>query len=431
MKDLIERIGAKKVALIGAFIAIVIIGIIVIILSGKDNSAESSGTQGKESEVFQSEDIEQSTDIKSTEEIIEEVTEEVSKNELNSTEIIEEPSKDKTPTENDKTNKNDSSAESNKTPTSLSNTDKKLKEIVDGMITSSMSDFEKAIKIHDWIVFNVDYDQSLSNFSVEALLNTRYAVCDAYAEAFKRMGNFAGLDVICVTGTADGQSHKWNQVKINGVWYNVDTTWDDPTWNDILEGKKQFDDHSCNSYEYFLISDQAINKDHIAKSSKNTCSKNYNRREILKYGAEKSRHKKVVYVETKEQTHAAIEQYMKKELTNFKIWTIEAYGEKLVNEWLKSSKYSFYDWCRLLCSSDVECELMIIPMTEWNSYPVVTSREEFDIIYAELQNKEPGEYFVRYENETVEMDFSGIEVIGYNSSTYYDGKYRLIRVDIY
>ena len=32
-----------------------------------------------------------------------------------------------------------------------------------------------------------------------------------------------------MTGTAKGGGHAWNQVKVDGTWYYIDCTWDDPT----------------------------------------------------------------------------------------------------------------------------------------------------------------------------------------------------------
>lgn len=37
-------------------------------------------------------------------------------------------------------------------------------KVVECIISSSMSDFEKALEIHDWLIFNVDYDHSYSNY---------------------------------------------------------------------------------------------------------------------------------------------------------------------------------------------------------------------------------------------------------------------------
>lgn len=152
---------------------------------------------------------------------------------------------------------------------------KKLAQaVVDKIITKNMSDFEKAKAIHDYMVVNIDYDYDnyLANtipnasYNVIGALKNKYAVCAGYAKTFDLLCELAGLECTYVTGTAGGP-HAWNQVKIDGKWYNVDVTWDDPVSTD-----KAFDDHKYNRYSYFLISDELMYKDHTAKSSVQTCS---------------------------------------------------------------------------------------------------------------------------------------------------------------
>ena len=38
-----------------------------------------------------------------------------------------------------------------------------------------------------------------------------------------------GLDVQCITGKMEGVSHMWNIIKLDGEYYHVDVTSDDPT----------------------------------------------------------------------------------------------------------------------------------------------------------------------------------------------------------
>ena len=62
------------------------------------------------------------------------------------------------------------------------------------------------------------------------------AVCLGYAEALKYACDYFGIEAIVVRGNAiiddksakddESTGHAWNQVKINGIWYNTDLTWD-------------------------------------------------------------------------------------------------------------------------------------------------------------------------------------------------------------
>ena len=59
----------------------------------------------------------------------------------------------------------------------------------------------------------------------------------------------SNIDCLYVTGAAGNMRHSWNKVKVDGVWYNVDVTLDDPG-------------RGSPKYTYFLISDSQLAKDH-------------------------------------------------------------------------------------------------------------------------------------------------------------------------
>lgn len=146
--------------------------------------------------------------------------------------------------------------------------------VVNKIITPGMSEFDKAKAIHDYMVINIDYDYdnyyagtlSQASYNVTGALQNKYAVCSGYAKTFKLLCDLTGLECEIVTGTA-GLPHAWNQVKINGNWYNVDVTWDDP-----VSSGKNFNDHSSNRYSYFLVSDEILYKDHKADDAKHVCN---------------------------------------------------------------------------------------------------------------------------------------------------------------
>ena len=153
--------------------------------------------------------------------------------------------------------------------------DAKVDSIISKIITSGMDDFDKVKAIHDWIINNTRYDTEgynsgnvpQSSYSAEGVFNYGVAVCDGYAKAFLLMANKAGLEVIRVTGmgyTSSGsENHAWNQVKVSGNWYNIDVTWDDPA---MADGSDRLD------YDYFLIPDSVMDQDHVADSTKYTCT---------------------------------------------------------------------------------------------------------------------------------------------------------------
>lgn len=160
---------------------------------------------------------------------------------------------------------------------SQSTVDRKVDAVLSQIIQPGMSDFDKVKAIHDWLLNNVVYDEAAytaagaaaTSFTVEGLLDTGVAVCDGYAKTFQAMAERAGLACIRVTGSAvnrsgNRESHAWNQVKVDGQWYNMDVTWDDPVVS------ADYGDNRC--YTYFLVPDSAIAASHTATTAKNTCT---------------------------------------------------------------------------------------------------------------------------------------------------------------
>lgn len=65
-------------------------------------------------------------------------------------------------------------------------------------------------------------------------------VCEGYARAFKVLCDKAGIPCILSDGQAyngtGSEAHMWNYVKIGGMWYGMDVTWNDPVSYADVEG---------------------------------------------------------------------------------------------------------------------------------------------------------------------------------------------------
>ncbi|MDE5770873.1 MAG: hypothetical protein K2I06_04455 [Ruminococcus sp.] len=121
------------------------------------------------------------------------------------------------------------------------------------------SDYEKALYIHDYIIntceYNVGEDYKYSSTAYGCLVDGQ-ANCEGYAKAFSYLAERMGLVSVLVTGKTDkGENHAWNQVKIDGEWYNLDVTWDDM---DIPEEARKV---------YFLCNDDTFVRTHIAENT--------------------------------------------------------------------------------------------------------------------------------------------------------------------
>lgn len=107
-------------------------------------------------------------------------------------------------------------------------------DILGQEISSGMSDYEKELALHDYLVSHCRYSEN-TNQAPESDIYRAYgalvnhdAVCNGYAEAMQLLFTCLGMHTQFVIGTADGIDHAWNMIELNGEWYHVDTTWDDP-----------------------------------------------------------------------------------------------------------------------------------------------------------------------------------------------------------
>jgi len=119
-------------------------------------------------------------------------------------------------------------------------------------IPQNASDADKILAAHDYLVYASEYDTASVNLGIPAAQSAygifvdNKAVCEGYALAFALLMKKHGIDFAVVTSTA--MNHAWNMVKLNGNWYHVDVTWDDPV-SDAL-GRVM--------HNNFLLSDTAI-----------------------------------------------------------------------------------------------------------------------------------------------------------------------------
>ena len=126
------------------------------------------------------------------------------------------------------------------------------------------SDYQKILLIHDYLVDNVVYDQSINKehiYNIYGALANKEAVCEGYAKAFKYLMDQIEIETILVIGVAtdsneQSQSHAWNYVNLNNVWYAIDVTWDDPV---IIGGGTLSRRHK---YRYFLKGSTTMSEDH-------------------------------------------------------------------------------------------------------------------------------------------------------------------------
>lgn len=129
-------------------------------------------------------------------------------------------------------------------------------------IPKKASDFDVEKIFHDSLINGAEYvipsndpHGETMSYTLYGVLVEKKGVCESYSEAFQYLCNKAGIPCFGITGTASGGGHKWNGVKINGNWYLMDVTWDDPTGSTPV----------CRYY-YFNVTEEMISDSHETDS---------------------------------------------------------------------------------------------------------------------------------------------------------------------
>lgn len=129
-----------------------------------------------------------------------------------------------------------------------------ITSVLPTLYTEAATEFDQVKAIHDYVVKTMRYsDQTVgSQYSTHTLLTENKGVCQAYALLMDKMLEQAGFETMYMKGTAGNDTHAWNLVNIEGEWFHVDATWNDPVGNE--EGET--------SHKYFLLTDSQIAKTH-------------------------------------------------------------------------------------------------------------------------------------------------------------------------
>ena len=122
----------------------------------------------------------------------------------------------------------------------------------------SMQEWDKELYIHDFICANVRYDKLKKLYSHEIIgpLGQGVGVCEGIAKSVKLLCDALGIWCIIVVSEANPDKkikyrHAWNIVKIGGIYYHLDATFD----NSLGHGETI-------RHDYFNLDDKQIFRDH-------------------------------------------------------------------------------------------------------------------------------------------------------------------------
>lgn len=133
-----------------------------------------------------------------------------------------------------------------------------INKIVDKVITDNITNStptrEKIKIIHDYIINNTQYDKlkyenkednTYKSNTAYGVLVEGFGTCNGYADAMSIFLNKMNI----INYKVSNEEHIWNLVYIDGNWYHLDLTWDDP-----------ISDTNINRDTYFLITTETLEK---------------------------------------------------------------------------------------------------------------------------------------------------------------------------
>ena len=124
-------------------------------------------------------------------------------------------------------------------------------------------DAEKLRAVHNWITLNLSYDVTSRDYPSRRLkqdaitvLGNRKSVCEGYTNLFISLERYMGIEGKTIPSSQ--MNHAWNNTLLDGTWYLVDVTWDDPV--------SEYGDTERELYTYFLTDLTGKDNDHPAEA---------------------------------------------------------------------------------------------------------------------------------------------------------------------
>ena len=97
-------------------------------------------------------------------------------------------------------------------------------------INLSMNNYDKIKAFHDYIVNSTIYDEEnrFESYTAYNLITSGISICGGYSDIMAIYMNQLDIKNYKITS----RNHIWNLVELDGTWYHLDATWDDPVASD-------------------------------------------------------------------------------------------------------------------------------------------------------------------------------------------------------
>lgn len=140
----------------------------------------------------------------------------------------------------------------------IQSTHPEIKALAKEITAGAKDQREAVIKINAWMVQNINYDSDglrsgsyvYKDHDALSTLKSRSTVCEGFAHLFAALSRASGIKTRYITGRSDrNNAHAWNEVFLEGRWYNVDSTWD----------------QSVGTSTFLFMNDEGFNQTHLKR----------------------------------------------------------------------------------------------------------------------------------------------------------------------
>ncbi|EOS27224.1 hypothetical protein C806_00192 [Lachnospiraceae bacterium 3-1] len=128
-----------------------------------------------------------------------------------------------------------------------------------GGISFNNTDYEKARYVYELLALNTEYVKDAADSqNIISVFIKRQTVCQGYACAVQYLLEQLGIQSVIVSGTALGDAHAWNLIRLDGEYYYMDATWGNNGYRNG-EGKET----SFIDYNYMAMTTEEMQMGHV------------------------------------------------------------------------------------------------------------------------------------------------------------------------
>lgn len=128
------------------------------------------------------------------------------------------------------------------TPDQIKQLEEKVNFLYQNLVNDTMNSIEKIRVIHDYVIQNSTYDQEKANNIIDGkiirenaytsetaygVLMQGYGICSGFSDTMELFLHKMGITTYKITSP----THIWNLIYLDGKWYHLDLTWDNPIVN--------------------------------------------------------------------------------------------------------------------------------------------------------------------------------------------------------